>query len=81
MNRSKEMAFPGVKTGEHGGLEATCTGLTKREYVAAKALEGLLSNADWMKNTKSKDEKGSAEEAAKMAILCANLLLDGLGSS
>ena len=63
MSRStdQEHAFP------HIHVDATkvqvAGGLTRRDYFTAKALQGLLSNAEWMKNSKGRMETDSVEEA------------------
>lgn len=42
MTYSDEQAFPGLDTEE--AANKYCPGLTKREYFAANALQGLLAN-------------------------------------
>jgi hypothetical protein len=45
-------------------------GLTKREFIAALALQGILACPD----------KGSLEEAAQAAVMCADALLEKLNA-
>ena len=47
MTRADEPAFPLQDAGV-SKINA-CAGLTKREYFAAMAMQGLLSNWEWMR--------------------------------
>lgn len=54
------------------------TGLTKREYFAAIALQGLLANSDLSGSMDSADEEYASNIAnwyAKRAVRCADLLI------
>ena len=67
MSNPYDFAFPGVNL--NGGQEV---GLTKREYFAAVALEGLLAQEteDWRFD--------KPEQAAKRAVTYADALLAAL---
>ena len=61
----------GIQTSNHTGFEM---GLTKREYFAAKALQGLLSIYD-SNNTNIVPNKNNVEYMAKLAVSAADALL------
>ena len=56
-----------LKDGQKTGWETKFGGLTKREYLAAKAMQGLLSNPNQ-----------KFEFVAKLAVLHADALLNEL---
>lgn len=51
------------------------TGLTKREYFAAKAMQGLLSNPEWMKEYKGEKYLMQSDIVAEVAIKTADSIL------
>lgn len=53
------------------------SGLTKREYFAAKAMIGLLSNNTMIAN----DSKNSIEWAAKTSVLLSDALISELNKT
>jgi hypothetical protein len=53
-------------------------GLTKREYFAAKAMQGLLSNPQWMREYKSEKYLMEADIVAEVAVKIADELIKGL---
>lgn len=59
-----QKAFPSTINGAYNA------GLTKREFIAALALQGILACPD----------KGSLEEAAQAAVMCADALLEKLNA-
>lgn len=60
-NRADEPAFPVTSAAEH-----QYCGVSSRDYFAAKALQGFLSNPMW---------QGSDEDFAKMAYEQADAML------
>lgn len=52
--------------------------LTKREYFAAKAMQGILSNSHYTKNLESNIWKPAQGEMGKLAVEMADELLDEL---
>lgn len=66
----------------HKGADTTKPqGLTKREYFAAMAMQGLLSNPDWMREHEGKKYLLPPEVVAEVAIDKANALLKALEDS
>jgi len=53
-------------------------GLTKREYFAAIAMQGLLSNPEWMKEYKGEKYLMQSDIVADVALKHADALLDKL---
>jgi hypothetical protein len=62
MSKADEPAFP-IVTATH----TIDTGLTKREYSASAALQGMMANGDWTEH-----------EAAVIAVDCADALIAAL---
>jgi hypothetical protein len=73
MENSKQQAFPCINPAYDGNWnkEPIKNGLTKREYFAARAMQGFLSTPD----TRTWD----VEKTAKQAVLQADELLKQLG--
>lgn len=67
-NQSEKQAFPVPSTNDHDRLP----GLTKREYFAAIALQGLLSNSTTFQG------HSTHAELAKDAVMQADALLEEL---
>ena len=44
MTKADEPAFARVASTQHGSMIGPQTGLTKREYFAAKAMQGIVGN-------------------------------------
>jgi hypothetical protein len=67
-----------LKDGQKTGWETKFGGLTKREYFAAKAMQGLLSNPEWMKEYKG--EKYLMQDSIVSEIACkqADALIEAL---
>ena len=65
----------GAQTSNYSGFEI---GLTKREYFVAKAMQGLLSNPEWMKVYQKEkylmQSQIVAEVATNMADECLKIL-------
>lgn len=53
-------------------------GLSKREYFAAKAMQGLLSNPNWMPEYKGEKYLMQREVVAEVAIKIADTILNEL---
>ncbi|MBF8676188.1 hypothetical protein IRZ53_17470 [Pseudomonas fulva] len=62
--QGEQPAFP-VQASDYGG-HGTCFGLTIRDYFAAKALQGMCSNGDWVERMSVRTGT-SPEIAASMA--------------
>ena len=45
-----------LKDGQKTGWETKFGGLTKREYLASKAMQALASNPDWAKTMRTPDD-------------------------
>lgn len=87
MKLKNQPAFPvEVSVDENGNLRGSQTsnfsgfemGLTKREYFAAKAMQGLLSNSSWMKEYQGEKYLMQTDVIAKIAIQTADAILDKL---
>lgn len=67
MNNADKPAYPTHDEAE-GGIYTVDAGLTKREYFAAMAMQGLLSNAYWAStNSLGIDHENCANHAIKLA--------------
>lgn len=87
MNVKNQPAFPvevsvdgngnlrGSQTSNFSGFEM---GLTKREYFTAKAMQGLLSNPEWMKEYKGEKYLMQSDIIAEVAIKTVDTLLSKL---
>ena len=53
-------------------------GLTKREYFAGLAMQGLLSNPEWMKEYKGEKYLMQSDIVAEVAVKSADVLLNQL---
>lgn len=62
MDNKNKSAFPTMEANEHVGLTGNEDGLSKREYFAAKAMQGMLANT----NTQG-DRNLLMEESVKFA--------------
>lgn len=73
MNNSNQSAFPlAASHGEYNDVIVPfADGLTKREYFAAKAMQGILSNRELINGYTS----SSAKDVATFAIECADAIL------
>jgi hypothetical protein len=67
----------GSQTSNFSGYEM---GLTKREYFASKAMQGLLSNPEWMKEYKGEKYLMQSDILANIAIETADNILLKLSS-
>jgi hypothetical protein len=55
--------------------------LAKREYFAAKAMQGLLSNPEWMKEYKGEKYLMQTDIVAEVAIKTADELIKALNKN
>lgn len=62
----------GSQTSQYSGYEL---GLSKREYFVAKAMQGLLSNPEWMKEYKGEKYLMQTDIVAEVAIKTADTIL------
>lgn len=67
----------GSQTSNFSGFEM---GLTKREYFTAKAMQGLLSNPEWMKEYKGEKYLMQSDIVAEAAIKTADNILSKLSN-
>lgn len=67
----------GSQTSNFSGFEM---GLTKREYFAAKAMQGLLSNPEWMKEYKGEKYLMQSDIVAEVALKTADNILSKLSN-
>lgn len=84
MNTKNQPAFPvEVSVDENGNLRGSQTsnfsgfeiGLTKREYFAGKALQGLLSIYDDNEQNPTVPNEDNVKYMAKLAVKAADILL------
>jgi hypothetical protein len=66
-------AFASVAISGNDGYQQD--GLTKREYFAAMAMQGLLSNPEWMKEYKGEKYLMQSDIVADVAIRTADTIL------
>lgn len=83
MKNSEQSAFPIVESwsDEHPEVfsaRSGCTGLTKREYFAAMAMQGMLSNSASLNNEKGEAIPRTAQNMAMGAVKFADELLKQL---
>jgi hypothetical protein len=72
---SKQTAFGYGFTTADGSSHVEEKGLTKREYFAATAMQGLLSNPEWMKEYQGEKYLMQSEIVAEVAIKTADTIL------
>lgn len=65
----------------HNSEQGPQDGLTKREYFAAKAMQGLLSNPEWMKKYKGEKYLMQADVVSKTAVNIADELIKRLNNN
>ena len=89
MKTQNKPAFPvEVSIDENGNVRGSQTsifsgyemGLTKREYFASKAMQGLLSNPEWMKEYKGEKYLMQSDIVADIAIKTADNILAKLSN-
>lgn len=82
MKNSEEQAFPSVSFNSDGLIVNESNGLTKREYFAGLAMQGILSNISQEPTNKYSVNDGflNTELIAKDSIKCADELLKQLES-
>ena len=65
----------------HNSEQGVQDGLTKREYFAAKAMQGLLSNPEWMREYKGKKYLIETDIVAEVSVKIADKLIKGLNKN
>ena len=55
--------------------------LTKREYFAAKAMQGLLSNSEWMREYKGEKYLMETDILAEVSVKIADKLIKALNKN
>lgn len=73
---SKESAFGFV--GQFGNGTVLCTGLTKREYFAAMAMQGIISNSELERIRLSEKTEKRCADYAMLSVKYADALLKEL---
>ncbi len=76
-NNKQTIANDSIYNSEQGVQD----GLTKREYFAAKAIQGLLSNPEWMTEYEGKKYLMQTDVVAEVAIKTADALIKGLNKN
>jgi hypothetical protein len=76
-NNKQTMANDSIHNSEQGVQD----GLTKREYFAAKAMQGLLSNPEWMKEYKGEKYLMQPDIIAEVAIKITDELIKALNKN
>jgi hypothetical protein len=62
----------------HNSPQGVQDGLTKREYFAAKAMQGLLSNPEWMKKHNGEKYLMPTDIVVEVSVKIADKLIKGL---
>ena len=62
----------------HNSEQGVQDGLTKREYFAAKAMQGLLSNSEWMREYKGEKYLMETDILAEVSVKIADKLIKAL---
>jgi len=62
----------------HNSEQGVQDGLTKREYFAAKAMQGLLSNPEWMREYKGEKYLMETDILAEVSVKIADKLIKAL---
>ena len=77
MENGKQPAYPVIELNEEYGVELNETlGLTKREYFAGLAMQGLMSNSEFIKGGSFDFEsRKTAERVSRIATKVADELL------
>jgi len=75
MGNKNEPAFPIVET---KNVDNISFGLSKREYIAALTLQGILSNAHYINYTSAHVELMSCDKIVAQAVLFTDELLKQL---
>ena len=75
MENKKQTAFGYGFTTADGSSHVEEKGLTKREYFAGLAMQGLLSNPEWMKEYKGEKYLMQSDIVAEVAIKTADTIL------
>jgi hypothetical protein len=65
----------------HNSNKGVQDGLTKREYFAAKAMQGLLSNIEWMREYKGEKYLMETDILAKVSVKIADKLIKELNNN
>lgn len=79
MENRNQPAFPFV-AGDQSNVDdrVVCEGLSKRELIAAMAMQGLLANPNWMKYYKDDSYLMKSAVAAEVSIQYTDELLKQL---
>ena len=62
----------------HNSEQGVQDGLTKREYFASKAMQGLLSNSEWMREYKGEKYLMETDILAEVSVKIADKLIKAL---
>jgi hypothetical protein len=65
----------------HNSNKGVQDGLTKREYFAAKAMQGLLSNSEWMREYKGEKYLMETDILAEVSVKIADKLIKELNNN
>jgi hypothetical protein len=65
----------------HNSEQGVQVGLTKREYFAAKAMQGLLSNSEWMREYKGEKYLMETDILAEVSVKIADKLIKALNKN
>jgi hypothetical protein len=76
-NNKQTIANDSIYNSEQGVQD----GLTKREYFAAKAMQGLLSNPEWMREYKGQKYLIETDIVAEVSVKIADKLIKGLNEN
>ena len=76
-NNKQTIANDSIYNSEQGVQD----GLTKREYFAAKAMQGLLSNPEWMREYKGQKYLIETDIVAEVSVKIADKLIKGLNKN
>jgi hypothetical protein len=65
----------------HNSEQGVQDGLTKREYFASKAMQGLLSNSEWMREYKGEKYLMETDILAEVSVKIADKLIKALNKN
>ena len=78
-----DLAYPAFKIDEDGKqfVDNNMLGLTKREYFAAMAMQGLTTNPEFLKTTNHITEEGYLKSLCESAVNSADALITELNKT
>ena len=81
MTQNGEQSYTALKEGQKTGYEKHFGGLTKREYFAGLAMQGILANPFYAEHLKSNIYIPAEDSVAEFAVKMADELLKQLDTN